>query len=209
MREDVLAKALDDPRGTAARILDAAEEVFAQQGYGAASTREMARRARVPFGAVHYHWGSKQELWEGVFRRLTDRTRETLARNVVAGKTAGETMDNLVDAFMDLLIARPETIRLLLRIRLEPPERLTPALQAMSRQLNDLGLAILREHISDASFDGGAAILVISSAFIGALADVAAQQEVLGGDVYTSRPARERLRRELKRVARLVFEVRE
>ena len=209
MREDVLAKALDDPRGTAARILDAAEDVFAQQGYGAASTREMARRARVPFGAVHYHWGSKQELWEGVFRRLTDRTRETLARNVVAGKTAGETMDNLVDAFMDLLIARPETIRLLLRIRLEPPERLTPALQAMSRQLNDLGLAILREHISDGSFDGAAAILVISSAFIGALADVAAQQELLGGDVYTSRPARERLRRELKRVARLVFEVRE
>jgi AcrR family transcriptional regulator len=209
MREDVLAKALDDPRGTAARILDAAEEVFAQQGYGAASTREMARRARVPFGAVHYHWGSKQELWEGVFRRLTDRTRETLARNVVAGKTAGETMDNLVDAFMDLLIARPETIRLLLRIRLEPPERLTPALQAMSRQLNDLGLAILREHISDGSFDGATAILVISSAFIAALADVAAQQELLGGDVYTSRPARERLRRELKRVARLVFEVRE
>jgi AcrR family transcriptional regulator len=209
MREDVLAKALDDPRGTAARILDAAEEVFAQQGYGAASTREIARRARVPFGAVHYHWGSKQQLWEGVFRRLTDRTRETLARNVVAGRTAGETMDNLVDAFLDLLIARPETIRLLLRVRLEPPERMTPAIRAMSRQLDDLGLAILREHMPEASFDAAAAILVISSAFVGALADVEAQQELLGGDVYTSRPARERLRRELKRVARLVFEVRE
>lgn len=209
MREDVLAKALDDPRGTAARILDAAEEVFAEQGYGAASTREMARRARVPFGAVHYHWGSKQQLWEVVFRRLTDRTRETLARNVVPGKTVGETMDNLVDSFLDLLILRPQTVRLLLRIRLEPPERVTPAHRAMGRQLEDLGLAILRDQMPDAAFDGAAAILVISSAFIGALSDIEAQQEMLGGDVYTSRPARERLRRELKRVARLVFEVRE
>jgi AcrR family transcriptional regulator len=207
MRDDVLAKALDDPRGTAARILDAAEEVFAERGYAAASTREMARRAHIPFGAVHYHWGSKQQLWEAVIRRLADRTRDTLARNIVPGTTIGETMDNLVDSFLDLLVARPDTVRLLLRLRLEPRERLTPAIRAMGRQLDDLGLAIIRERLPEATFDGAAAILVISAAFIGALADVETQEELLGGDVYTSRPVRERVRRELRRVARLVFQV--
>ena len=207
MREDVLAKALGDPRGTAARILDAAEEVFAERGYLAASTREMARRARVPFGAVHYHWGSKQQLWEAVFRRFADAARETLARNIVPGRTPGETIDNLVDAFLDLLVARPEGVRLILRIRLEPPEHLTPAIRAMGRQLDDLGLALVRAWLPEATIDAGAAIIVISSALLGALADVDAQQELLGGDVYTSRPARERLRLEFRRVGRLVFQV--
>jgi AcrR family transcriptional regulator len=207
MRDDALAKALDDPRGTAARVLDAAEEVFAEHGYGGASTREMARRARVPFGAVHYHWGSKQQLWEAVFRRLADRTRDTLMRNLVPGRTDGETMDNLVDSFLDLLIAHPDTVRLLSRIRLEPRERYTPAIRDMSEQLNELGLAIIRERLPEATIDGAAAIFVISAAFTGTLADVEAQRELFGGDVYTSRPARERLRRELKRVARLIFQV--
>lgn len=207
MREDVLAKALGDPRGTAARILDAAEEVFAERGYLAASTREMARRARVPFGAVHYHWGSKQQLWEAVFRRFADAARETLARNIVPGRTPGETIDNLVDAFLDLLVARPEGVRLILRIRLEPPEHLTPAIRAMGRQLDDLGLTLVRAWLPEATIDAGAAIIVISSALLGALADVDAQQELLGGDVYTSRPARERLRLEFRRVGRLVFQV--
>src|SRR5919197_3674803 len=104
MREDVLRKAADDPRGTAARILDAAEEVFAEEGYLAASTRWIAKRARVPFGALHYHWGSKKQLWEAVWRRLDERTRETVLRNLVPGRSPRETINNMVDAFMDVFL---------------------------------------------------------------------------------------------------------
>src|SRR2546426_10729784 len=112
MRQEALDKAREDPRGTPARILDAAEDVFAEQGYGAASTREMARRAGVPFGALHYHWGSKQQLWEAVFNRLGERTRETIMRNLRPGTTRRELSDNLVDSFLDLLVAHPNTTRL-------------------------------------------------------------------------------------------------
>src|SRR5437879_13592036 len=120
MRQEALDKAREDPRGTPARILDAAEDVFAEQGYGAASTREMARRAGVPFGALHYHWGSKRGLWEAVFKRLAERTRETLFRSIVPGRTPGETLDNLTDAFLAMLIAHPNTGRLAFRMPLEP-----------------------------------------------------------------------------------------
>jgi len=40
MRQEVLDKARDDPHGTPARLLDAAEEVFAEGGYAGAATRE-------------------------------------------------------------------------------------------------------------------------------------------------------------------------
>src|SRR5260370_16578911 len=118
MRQEALDKACVVPRGSPARILDAAEDVFAEQGYGDASTREMARRADVPFGALHYHWGSKKQLWEAVFTRLGDRTRDTIMRNLKPGNTAGELIDNLVDSFLDLLISKPNTLRLPFRIPL-------------------------------------------------------------------------------------------
>ena len=122
MRQEALDKAREDPSGTPARILDAAEDVFAEQGYGAASTREMARRAGVPFGALHYHWGSKQHLWEAVFKRLGERTRETIMRNLRPGTTRRELSDNLVDSFLDLLVAHPNTTRLAHRMCLERRE---------------------------------------------------------------------------------------
>ncbi len=208
MRDAVLEKAAENPAGTAARILDAAEEVFAADGYEAASTREMARRAGVPFGAVHYHWGSKKELWEAVVRRLGDRTRETVLQNLVPGRTLGATLDNMVDAFLELLIANPNTARIGYRMVLEPAGLATPTVHGLIRGMGDLGLAILRDRFPEVEIDGPAALLVISNAFVGAVLDVEGQQVLLGGGIATSRRARDRLRAELKRVARAVFKVR-
>ena len=207
MRDDALARALDDPRSTAARILDAAEEVFAEEGYGAASTREMARRARVPFGAVHYHWGSKRQLWEAVFKRLGDRSREALIRNIGLGPTHGDVMDNIVDAFMELLIGHPNTMRLAYRMALEPRERHILGVRNMMKEMADFGLKILGERLPEAKIDGPAAVLVIANAFMSVLIDREGQEMLLGDDVFRSRPARERLRAELRRIARLVFQV--
>jgi AcrR family transcriptional regulator len=205
MRQEALDKAREDPRGTPARILDAAEDVFAEQGYGAASTREMARRASVPFGALHYHWGSKKQLWEAVFKRLGERTRETIMRNLRPGTTRRELADNLVDSFLDLLVAHPNTTRLAYRMCLERRELHLESVRDMFGELGRFGIGVIRNTMPDVQIDVPAAIFVISNAFIASLADVDGQEDFLGGSVYTSRPARERLRAELKRFAYLVF----
>ena len=207
MRQDALDKTEHDPHGTAARILDAAEEVFAEQGYAAASTREMARRAGVPFGAVHYHWGSKQHLWEGVFTRLMDRTRATVAENLHPGATDVETIERLVDVFFDLHVANPQFTRLAYRLVLEPAPRHLPGMRDVGRQLAEFGVGVLRERLPHATFDGAAAILVISNAFLGAIVDTESQEFLLGGTVRESAEARERLRKELRRIARVIFEL--
>ena len=54
-----------DPRastGTPARILDAAEDLFAGQGIHATSLRSITQRAGVNSAAIHYHFGDKQAL---------------------------------------------------------------------------------------------------------------------------------------------------
>ena len=55
---------------TRARIMDAAERVFARDGYDAASIRVIAAEADVQGALVNHHGGGKEELfWRVVARR--------------------------------------------------------------------------------------------------------------------------------------------
>ena len=60
---------------TRARILDAAERIFAERGFEGASVRDIAARAGVPAGLVHHHGGGKAEL----FRRTVARRADELS----------------------------------------------------------------------------------------------------------------------------------
>lgn len=55
---------------TVDRILDAAEELFAERGFSETSLRMITGRARVNLAAVNYHFGSKKALIQAVFARF-------------------------------------------------------------------------------------------------------------------------------------------
>lgn len=52
----------NDPAAMRARILDAAYDLFQEQGYNASSVHEIARRAGVTGGAFHHHFPTKKAL---------------------------------------------------------------------------------------------------------------------------------------------------
>ncbi len=54
---------------TKSRILDVAEELFAEQGLDRVSIREITEAAKVNLAAVNYHFGGKEELIAAVFER--------------------------------------------------------------------------------------------------------------------------------------------
>lgn len=63
------------------RILDAAEELFAAQGFDGTSLRAVTRAAEVNLAAVNYHFGHKLGLFQAVFeRRVAPINAERLAR---------------------------------------------------------------------------------------------------------------------------------
>ncbi|WP_171020045.1 TetR family transcriptional regulator [Hydrogenophaga sp. 2FB] len=69
-------------------ILDAAEQLFAAQGYGGTSIRQIAEAAGVNLGMFHYYWGSKQVLCRAVLeRRLGPIMAERMARLSAAVET--------------------------------------------------------------------------------------------------------------------------
>jgi AcrR family transcriptional regulator len=65
---------------TKQKILDTAERLFGQQGYAATSLRHIIAEAGVNLAAIHYHYGSKEELLdEVVMRKAGPLNEERLA----------------------------------------------------------------------------------------------------------------------------------
>ena len=94
------------PFSTKDRILGAAEELFAQHGFAGTSLRQVTSRADVNIAAVNYHFGSKENLVNEVFRRRMD---EMSARRLAALKAAvadhpGE-LEPILAAFVEPALA--------------------------------------------------------------------------------------------------------
>ena len=55
-----------------ARILAAAEQIFAETGFSGATTAMIAAKARLPKANLHYYFGTKRRLYRAVLQRILD-----------------------------------------------------------------------------------------------------------------------------------------
>lgn len=86
---------------TRQRILGAAEALFAERGFAGASLRQVTAAAKVNLAAVNYHFGSKDNLIEEVFRRRLDELSERrLARLAALEASPAPTLESVLDAFI-------------------------------------------------------------------------------------------------------------
>lgn len=93
------------------RILDAAEALFAQQGFSATSLRSVISEAGVNLAAVHYHFGSREELIRAVFaRRFEPINRERLESlttlEAATGRRAGaaKRLERILEVLLNPLL---------------------------------------------------------------------------------------------------------
>ncbi len=81
-------------------ILDASESVFANSGYDGATMREIAERAGVAQGLIHYHFKTKDVLFEAMVARrsghINDKRAELLDGLFQPQGTL--TLENIVEA---------------------------------------------------------------------------------------------------------------
>src|SRR5215467_2180302 len=92
---------------TKERILDTAEKLFAEHGYGATSLRSIIAGAKVNLAAVHYHFRTKDALLDAVLkRRLEPVNRERLALLDAYEQGAGDGPLRL-ESVLTALIAPP------------------------------------------------------------------------------------------------------
>ncbi len=88
------------------RILHAAEELFALQGFATTSLRQVTSRADVNIAAVNYHFGSKENLVNELFRRrMEEMSKQRLAALHQATETAPSQLDAILAAFVEPALA--------------------------------------------------------------------------------------------------------
>lgn len=114
------------------RLLDVAEELFAQHGFSATSTRMIATIANVNLGSLHYYFNTKEALYLEVFRRRgVPLVHERMRRLEQAQARAGgapvpvrELLHCFVQPFLEtsLRLAPPAFTQLHCRLASEPVE---------------------------------------------------------------------------------------
>ena len=89
---------------TRSRILNAAEGLFADRGFSATSVRMITSRAKVNLAAMHYHFGSKDQLIQELFAlRLSPLNRQRLAlldRCQAVGGAGEPSLEQILEAFV-------------------------------------------------------------------------------------------------------------
>jgi AcrR family transcriptional regulator len=85
---------------TTAALVDAARELFAQDGYAATSLDAVAAKARVTKGAVYHHFEGKQRLFEAVFAREVERLAAVLPAVYASKQDPWEAFEASCRAFL-------------------------------------------------------------------------------------------------------------
>jgi AcrR family transcriptional regulator len=88
------------------RILGSAEELFALHGFAGTSLRQVTTRADVNIAAVNYHFGSKENLVNEVFRRRMDvMTAARLGQLETALQQSPGKLEAVLAAFVEPALA--------------------------------------------------------------------------------------------------------
>jgi AcrR family transcriptional regulator len=97
-------------QSTKDKIIDAAEMLFAQQGYEGTTTRAIALKANVPLGLMSYYFGTKGDLYsEVIMRRSSEHAADIAASLQAAKQRAGDgpvAISDLVTAFVMPIVRR-------------------------------------------------------------------------------------------------------
>jgi len=100
-------------------ILDSAEGLFAERGYGATTMADVAAGAGLSRGAPAYFFSSKEELYRAALGRAFDATAKLVVSFPLGEGDLQGTLEAGISAYLDFLAARPNFVRLVVRDCLE------------------------------------------------------------------------------------------
>ncbi|OJZ75266.1 AcrR family transcriptional regulator [Mycobacterium paraffinicum] len=122
------AKRVRDKDGKQRALLEAATEVFAEQGFDAAVTKEIARRAGCSESMLFHYFGDKQGIFEQV-----------VSRQIAEGVTEAEdkVMESLPDRFVDFVRQL-----FLARLLVKPRGDTVPGWDIAGRALSDPAFSV-------------------------------------------------------------------
>ncbi|WP_157368609.1 TetR/AcrR family transcriptional regulator [Zavarzinella formosa] len=158
-RETPTDESISNVDATRQRLLEAAEEIFAEKGFEAATTREICERAGVRnIGAINYHFQGKERLYaEAVRFAMSTCVCGAPFPEWPAGTSSRQKLRDFVRVMMAriLEVPRPSAMHLMNRemTRIAPSEVTANAVRENIKPMADLLTQILAGLLPDLPFE--------------------------------------------------------
>ncbi|MFF0449150.1 TetR/AcrR family transcriptional regulator [Streptomyces sp. NPDC004609] len=137
----------------ARKLLVAAVEAFAERGYHATTTRDIAGRAGMSPAALYIHYKTKEELLHRISRIGHTRALEVLETASGRGGTPGERLAEAVGSFVRWHAGRHDTARVVqYELDALSPEHRVEIVE-LRRRSDAVVRGILREGVESGEFD--------------------------------------------------------
>jgi|SRR5947209_8596171 len=104
----------DDPEARA-KILTAAEELFAEHGFAGVGVRQIAAAAGVNGAMIHYYFGNKENLYRAIIENAATTVRGLIADAMRSATTLEERLTRFVKAYAGYIFGHPHLARILSR----------------------------------------------------------------------------------------------
>ncbi|MBE9075995.1 TetR family transcriptional regulator [Romeria aff. gracilis LEGE 07310] len=87
---------------TKTQLLDVAEKMFAERGFASTTLRSVVNEAGANLAAVHYHFGSKEELLRAVVARISQPVVKQQLRRLseLEGQSESPSVEAILTAFL-------------------------------------------------------------------------------------------------------------
>lgn len=89
---------------TEQKIIDAAEMVFHEKGFDGARMQEIADKANINKGLLHYYFKSKDALFDAIFKMAVKRMSGNIHSILKMEISLEEKIDLIIDSYMNLLL---------------------------------------------------------------------------------------------------------
>ncbi len=107
---------------TEEKILAAAKEIFIQKGYAAARMQEIADKAEINKGLLHYYFKNKDKLFSAVFMEAFHKFAPRINKIFESDFPLFEKIESFVDEYMDILLENPNIPKFVIHEMNQKPE---------------------------------------------------------------------------------------
>jgi AcrR family transcriptional regulator len=204
--DNSVVMAATPPRGTADRILDAAEDIFAAKGYSATSLGDVADRVGIRSPSLYNHFKNKEALYEAVLERLLADFSAPLTE-LDSGPVTNDRVFQWLEAIVRQHHANPNLARLLQHAALSGGPHTNELIDRLFRPMFQSGAKIEGADISLFENSGLQpwAVMAFNNLVMSYVTMAPMYRDLLGEDPFSDKALENQLNL-IKTLLRAVFE---
>ena len=149
-------------------ILDAAEQLFASQGFHGTSVRDIAHAADVNIAMISYYFGSKEKLIEAIFLRKIVAWKSVLEIILLdESRTYEERFDKMVETYVQRIMTNPCFNLMMMRAQIQSDLNVDGLIHENKKEVYELIRSFIAVGQEKGVFNEGIDTLMMTNTMVG------------------------------------------